>query len=156
MATRITKKAMHAQAFLNEPIEYQKSFSRGLRVDLNGVAILYISGTASINEKGQTHCPGDFPAQVKRTFENLTALIRSEKATWDDVVFTRCYLKDMKHYQEFNEFRNMFYKKLKLNTFPASVCVEAGLCRPELLVEIEATVMLKINKKNKEDFKRTG
>jgi len=31
---------------------------------------------------------------------------------------------------------------MNLNPFPASVCIEAGLCRPELLVEIEAIAIL--------------
>lgn len=144
MAGRKTiKKIMRAPAFLNEPREYNKSFSRGLRVDLGNVAILFISGTASVDEKGKSFLPGDFRGQVKRTFDNITALLKSEKATWHDVVKTGCYLKDMKYYDEFNRFRNCFYKKEKLNPFPASTCVEAGLCRSELLVEIEAMAILK-------------
>jgi enamine deaminase RidA (YjgF/YER057c/UK114 family) len=139
----VAKKAMHAPRFLNEPIEYHKSFSRGIRVDIGNSPFIFISGTASIDEKGNTFCPGDFMAQTKRTFANLTALLNSEKATWHDVVQTRCYLKDMRDYAKFNEYRNWFYKKQKLNPFPASVCVEAGLCRPELLVEIEAMAILK-------------
>jgi enamine deaminase RidA (YjgF/YER057c/UK114 family) len=134
---------MHASDFLNEPIEYGKSFSRGIRVDVGSSVLLFISGTASIDEKGNTFCPGDFMAQTKRTFSNLTALLRSEKATWHNVVQTRCYLKDMRDYSKFNEYRNQFYKKQKLNPFPASVCIEADLCRPELLVEIEAIAIVK-------------
>lgn len=138
---------MHAPDFLNEPIDYDKSFSRGIGIDIGNAVLLFISGTASIDEKGNTFCPGDFSAQVKRTFNNLTALLKSEKANWHDVVQTRCYLKDMRDYGKFNEFRNQFYKKQKLNPFPASVCIEAGLCRPEFLVEIEAIVILKKLKK---------
>ncbi len=134
---------MHAPRFLNEPIDYDKSFSRGIRIDTGNTILLFISGTASIDEKGNTFCPGDFMAQTKRTFANLTALLKSEKADWHNVVQTRCYLKDMRDYARFNQFRNQFYKKQKLNPFPASVCVEAGLCRPELLVEIEAVAILK-------------
>jgi 2-iminobutanoate/2-iminopropanoate deaminase len=140
---RNLKKAIHAARVLNEPIEYQKSFSRGMRVEMGEYSMLFISGTSSIDEKGRTKHPGDFTAQAKRTFSNITALLASEGATWHDVVHTRCYLKDMRNYTLFNEYRNYFYKQQKLLPFPASVCVEAGLCRPELLVEIETIAIIK-------------
>lgn len=137
---------MHASDFMNEPIEYNRAFSRGMKVSINGATILFISGTASVDEKGKTYCSGNFLKQVGRTFINLTALLKSENADWHDVVMTRCYLKNMKYYGEFNDFRNQFYKKEKLNPFPASVCVEANLCRLELLIEIEATVIFESRK----------
>lgn len=141
------KRIMRAPEFLNEPREYNKSFSRGLRVELGNASILFISGTASVDEKGDTFLPGDFRGQLKRTFDNIRALLKSENATWHDVVKTGCYLKDMKYYDEFNRFRNRFYKREKLDPFPASTCVEAGLCRSELLVEIEAIAILRDIKK---------
>lgn len=141
--SEIKKKAMHAPDFLNEPIDYGKSFSRGIKTVIGNEVFLFISGTASIDEKGNTFCPGDFLAQTRRTFNNLAALLKSEKASWHNVVQTRCYLKDMRDYAKFNEFRNQFYKKQKLSPFPASVCIEANLCRAELLVEVEAIAILK-------------
>lgn len=143
MEARIPKRTIHAPSFLNEATEYGKSFSRGMRVNLGNCDLVLISGTASIDDKGNTFALGDFTAQVKKTFENITALLESEKASWHDVVKTRCYLKDMKHYEEFNRIRSWFYREeLKLKQFPASVSIQAVLCRPELLVEIEATAII--------------
>lgn len=142
MRNKIVKKAIKAPNFLNEPIEYDKSFSRGLKIELGEVVILEISGTASVNEKGKSVHIGNFSAQTKRTFDNLTALLESAGGSWSDVVKTRCYLKNMKDYAKFNKYRNWFYKKQGISLFPASICVESGLCRPELLVEIEATAIL--------------
>lgn len=149
MKHKIIKKSIHAPQFLNEPIEYNKSFSRGLKVNFGEFTILFISGTASIDEKGKVYGPDNFSAQVKRTFDNLTALLKAERASWHDIVKTRCYLKNMRYYYEFNKFRNWFYKKQKLKPFPASVCIEAKLCRPKLLVEVEATAIIKARKKSK-------
>ena len=61
----IEKKAMTALGVLNEAYRYAKpsSFSRGLRIDLGGVVILLISGTASIDENGVSVHAGDFRAQ---------------------------------------------------------------------------------------------
>ena len=53
-ATEVKKHAITALSVLNEAYDYPKpsSFSRGLRIDVGGVAILLISGTASIDEDG--------------------------------------------------------------------------------------------------------
>ena len=57
--TEVKKRAITALSVLNEAFHYPKpsSFSRGLRIDLGSVAILLISGTASIdgNEIGRAH-----------------------------------------------------------------------------------------------------
>jgi enamine deaminase RidA (YjgF/YER057c/UK114 family) len=93
----IKKRAMTNHSVLNEAYAYAKpsSFSRGMRIDLNGLTILLISGTASIDDQGNSVHIGDFPAQLRRTFDNITGLLASEGATWHDVVRTTCYLRDM-------------------------------------------------------------
>ena len=138
----VKKKAICAPAALNEAYHYGSSFSRGLRVDLNGLVLLLISGTASVDEDGQTVHIGDFRAQCQRTFSNITKLLEAEGATWKDVVRTTCYLRDIdRDYKEFNEERTRFYTEQGLDPLPASTGVQAKLCRPELLVEIEAIAM---------------
>ncbi len=138
----VKKKAIHAPEVLNEAYEYGSAFSRGMRVDLNGLVILFISGTASVDEHGKTAHPGDFRAQCRRTFLNITKLLESEGATWKDVVRTTCYLRDIdRDYKEFNEERMRFYNEQGLDPYPASTGIEAKLCRPDLLVEIEAIAM---------------
>jgi len=143
-ATPVQKSAITALNVLNEAYDYKSSFSRGLRIDLNGLRILLISGTASIDEKGNTVHVGDFAAQLRRTYYNITGLLESEGATWKDIVKTTCYLRDIdRDYAAFNEERTKFFKAQGLDPFPASVGIQAHLCRPELLVEIEAIAMFR-------------
>jgi enamine deaminase RidA (YjgF/YER057c/UK114 family) len=126
---------------LNEAYSYTKpsSFSRGVRIDLNGLSILLISGTASIDENGKSLHAGNFRAQTRRTFANITGLLESEGCTWHDVVRTTCYLRDIERdYEAFNEERTAFYAEQALEPLPASTGIQAILCRPELLIEIEA------------------
>ncbi len=113
-----------------------------MRVELDNCVMLFISGTASVNEEGESVHPGDINAQTRRTFNNITGLLGSEGADWHDVVRTTCYLADFRYYDEFNEVRNAFYVEQKLDPLPASTCIEARICRPELLVEIEAIAMI--------------
>src|ERR1035438_9655887 len=110
-ATQVKRSAITNLSVLNEAYDYQKpsSFSRGLRIDLNGLAILLISGTASIDERGETVHVGDFRAQCRRTFYNITGLLEAEGATWHDIVRTTFYLRDIdRDYREFNEERTAF------------------------------------------------
>ena len=147
--TPIAKRAITNLNVLNEAYAYSKpsSFSRGLRIDLNGVAILLISGTASIDENGQSIHVGDFRAQLRRTYQNITALLVSEGATWHDIVRTSCYLRDIERdYEAFNEERTAFFKEQKLDPLPASTGIQAILCRPELLIEIEAIAMFRTDR----------
>jgi len=146
-AAPVSKRAITNLKTLNEAYDYGSAFSRGLRIDLNGLAILLISGTASIDETGKTVHVGDFRAQQRRIYENITRLLESEGATWKDIVRTTCYLRDIdRDYAAFNEERTRFFKELGLNSFPASTGIQAILCRPDLLIEIEAIAMFRVPK----------
>ncbi len=138
----ISKRAITNHGVLNEAYAYGSAFSRGLRVDLNGLSVLLISGTASIDEQGRTVHPGDLRAQTRRTFSNIAGLLGSEGATWKDIVRTTCYLRDIERdYKAFNEERTAFYQEQGLDPLPASTGIQAILCRPDLLIEIEAIAM---------------
>jgi enamine deaminase RidA (YjgF/YER057c/UK114 family) len=140
----VVKRAITNRSVLNEAYAYGSAFSRGMRIDLSGLTILLISGTASINDEGKTVHVDDLRAQTRRTFDNITALLASEGATWHDIVRTTCYLRDIERdYKAFNEERSAFYQEQKLNPLPASTGIQAILCRPDLLVEIEAIVMFR-------------
>jgi len=139
---QVAKRAISAPSVLNEAPRYGSSFSRGMRIDLNGLTILLISGTASVDENGDSVHTGDFRAQCRRTYRNITALLESEGATWRDIVRTTCYLRDIERdYAAFNEERTAFFREQELDPIPASTGIQAILCRPELLVEIEAIAM---------------
>jgi 2-iminobutanoate/2-iminopropanoate deaminase len=139
----LIKKEICEPNSLCSPSAYGKSFSRGIKITAGPTAFIFLSGTASIDKKGNTYKPFNFPAQIKRTFDNLTALLKSEGATWSDVIKTECFLKSMKYYKEFNIFRNSFYKKHALKVFPASFCIETNLCRRDLLIEISLLAITK-------------
>ena len=137
----IPKKAISAPETLNEAYDYPKpsSFSRGLRLDIKGITIVLISGTASVDKYGRTIHVGDFSAQTWRTYQNITKLLEAEGATWKDVVRTTCYLRDIERdYETFNEIRTQFFKEQGVNPLPASTGIQAILCRPDLLIEVEA------------------
>ena len=146
----VQKRAITAKEVLNEAYDYPKpsSFSRGFRIDIKGVTILLISGTASIDVYGKTVHEGDFYKQTLRTYKNITALLAAEGATWKDVVRTTCYLRDIERdYALFNETRTKFFDEQGLNPIPASTGIQAILCRPDLLIEMEAMAIFDTDRK---------
>ncbi len=149
-ATEIKKTAITNLRVLDEARDYGSSFSRGLRIDVGNVVILLISGTASIDERGDTVHVGDFRGQCRRTYHNITGLLHAEGASWKDIVRTTCYLRDIERdYEAFNDERTKFFRAQGLDPLPASTGIQAILCRPELLIEIEAIAMF-INPNAKE------
>lgn len=145
----IQKRAVHAPDVLSDAYDYfprASSFSRGLAFELNGYKILFISGTASVDENGKTIHIGDFRAQCWRTYRNITTLLESEGMTWQDIVRTTCYLRDIERdYNDFNEIRTAFFNWLHLDPLPASTGVQARLCREDLLVEIDGIAICPSN-----------
>ena len=60
---------------------------------------------------------------------------------------TSCYLRDIdRDYEAFNEERTRFFQQQGLDPLPASTGIQAKLCRPELLIEIEAIAMFRTTK----------
>ena len=141
---RVPKTPMTNLNVLNEAFCYDKpsAFSRGMRVELTNEVMLFISGTASVDGNGASIHAGDFKAQAYRMFENVTALLASEGADWEDVARTTFYIADMRDYDAFNQVRCDFYDKMGLTPYPASTAIEARICRQDLLLEMEAIAIL--------------
>ena len=143
--TQIQLTTMHVPHMLNEAYHYEDpacAFSRGMRCQIGDTVLLFLSGTASVDHRGRSIHPGDFKAQARRMYHNLTALLESEGATWRDVIKILVFIADMRYYRAFNEIRTAFFKSQRLKQLPASSCVEARLCRPDLLVESELIAVL--------------
>lgn len=145
---RVPKRPMTNLSVLNEAYCYDKpsAFSRGMRVELANEVMLFISGTASVDENGASINQGDFRAQCYRMFDNVTALLEAEGADWHDIARTTIYIADMRDYAVLNEVRCDYFDSRGLTPYPASTCIEARICRQELLVEMEAIAILPRNR----------
>jgi len=115
------------------------TFSRAVRIIPEYIDnIVYVSGTASIGKNGETLHKGDFKKQLWQTYENLTEVLEKSHMTWKDVVRTTIYLRDIdRDYEDFNIIRKEFFDIQEIRSYPASTCIGAKICRPDLLCEIE-------------------
>jgi enamine deaminase RidA (YjgF/YER057c/UK114 family) len=124
---------------LNEAWSYGADFSRGLRVAERNKVALYISGTASIDEAGHTVHVGDFAAQAERMLHNIASLLAQCGASFGDVVSGVAYVKDRCDARQLREL----LRQRGCVGFPLAL-LEAALCRPELLCEMEVVAMLPV------------
>jgi enamine deaminase RidA (YjgF/YER057c/UK114 family) len=122
---------------LNEAWTYGSDFSRGIKVaGANGIT-LFVSGTASVDEEGSTVHENDFEAQAERMILNISTLLNSQNALWRNVVSGITYLKNPADVQR---LMKVFSQK-GVHGFPNAI-VQAHVCRPDLLCEMEAIAVL--------------
>lgn len=128
---------------LNEADAYGSAFARAVLVPIHENDILFlVSGTASVGGKGETLYPGNFRAQCWRTYRNITDLLHTAYLSWFDVIRTTCYLRDIERdYADFNQIRTWFFNWQGVHPYPASTGIQAILCRPDLLIEIEVMAL---------------
>ena len=122
---------LYAPTHLNRTSDYGVSFERGTRVDYGDRSHVFISGTASINNKGEVVFPKDIIKQTHRMWDNVGALLAEAECTFDDVAQMIVYLRDSSDYQ--------VVSRLFQERFPDKpyIIVLASVCRPTWLIEME-------------------
>ncbi|MBI4430476.1 MAG: hypothetical protein HY587_02045 [Candidatus Omnitrophica bacterium] len=124
----------------NEARKYGATFSRGVEIKIDQASLLHISGTASINPKGETIYLHDEQGQITETLINIGALLETKEVHLRDMVLTTAYCKNKKVYETFRDIT----KYLGLDGIPF-VPVYADVCRNDLLFEIDGIAVKQRN-----------
>ncbi len=142
-AYNYTEKVLEGEALSTESGKKPPLFERGKLISYPDKNYVFISGTASI--KGEkTISVGDVKEQTKITIDNILELtmkknmesigvMGDDSPTYD---YVRVY---MKNRDDFNEVKQVVEQQMKVKEI---IYVEADICRNNLLVEIEADVIL--------------
>ena len=127
---------LYAPTHLNPTYEYGVSFERGTYVDYGDRRHVFISGTASINNKGEIMYPGDVRKQTERMWENVETLLKEADCGFEHVGHLLVYLRDTADY--------LVVKQMFEERFPniPKVFLLAPVCRPGWLVEMECMAIL--------------
>lgn len=122
---------IQALTHLNPTIEYGVTFERGTVVRYGDRSHCFISGTASINNRGEVMHIGDIRQQTLRMWENVEKLLEEGRFCTTDIAQIIVYLRDIADY---DTVKAMFQEK-----FPQipTVFTQAPVCRPEWLIEME-------------------
>ena len=130
---------LYASSHLNRTSDYGVAFERGAYVDYGDRRHVFISGTASIDNKGEIMHLGDIVAQCRRMWENVEVLLAEADCSFDDAAQMIVYLRDPADYETI--------KQLFEERFPEKpwVIVHGKVCRPGWLIEME-TMAIKAQK----------
>lgn len=120
-----------APGHLNPTHEYGVTFERGTVVSYGDRRHLFISGTASIDHKGDIVHPNNIHGQIRRTLENIIALLQDGGSSMRDLSQMIVYLRDNADYHIVRQYFNANYSWIPM------VILLAPVCRPGWLIEIE-------------------
>jgi 2-iminobutanoate/2-iminopropanoate deaminase len=117
------------------PDAAQYGYSQGVRAG----NLLFLGGQGGQNREGQVPEPGDFEAQVRRTFANMQAVLEAAGGTLSNIVTMTTFLVDMRHAPEFARLR----REILGSDFPADALIGVSqLWDPALMLEIQAIAVL--------------
>lgn len=130
---------LYAPEHLSPTQVYGVTFERGTTIEYGDRRHVFISGTASIDNRGRTLYSMDIQAQTERMFENVEALLTEAGAGFGDLAHVIVYLRDMADYGVVKRLVNS-----KLPEVP-QVFVLAPVCRTQWLVEMECMAILPVS-----------
>lgn len=127
--------------FINPP-ELSKSARYSHVAEVRAGRLVFISGQVSYDSAGNLVGKGDFRAQARQVYENLKACLRAVGADLSHIVKTTTFIVNInENIATFREVRDEYFKGIP--HAPASTAVAtSGLVNPDLLLEIEAVVVI--------------
>lgn len=125
----------------NEATEYGSAFARGMALTLGDCRYYFVSGTASIDDRGATVHVGDFDTQAAYTLTAVSSLLESAGAALPDVRQATAFLKNPGDRRSFEGIAD----RVGLSGVPMVTTV-ADVCRDDLLFEIDATAVVPLRR----------
>ncbi len=101
--------------------------------------LMFISGQIPIDPATGSVVEGDIQAQARQCIKNLQAICEAAGASLQDIIKTSVFIKDMNQFAKINETYAEFFNAEP----PARACVEVSCLPKNVLIEIEAVVMVK-------------
>ncbi|MBI2049559.1 hypothetical protein HYT32_01490 [Candidatus Roizmanbacteria bacterium] len=118
----------------NTPSEKRVGYSRAVR-SKDGLR-LYISGTTSIDGKGNTR-GNTIYEQADFVFNKIKNIVAQSGFLEEDIVLLRCYLTDMERIAEFDKASIKHFKYIKPSCTLIGISV---LIKADLFIEVECIV----------------
>ena len=127
---------MDLERVSTEPDPYEPyRISQAMRVG----ELLFVSGQAAIDERGQLVGVGDFDAQAEQAFRNLERVLDAGGSSLRDVAKVTIFLTDMSNFARIVELRGKWFSE----PYPADSIIQvSALALPELDIEIEAVAVV--------------
>jgi 2-iminobutanoate/2-iminopropanoate deaminase len=127
-----------AERLLLSPETVRQSFGHSELLDLQPGRVLLLSGQAPLDSGGRLVGDGDFAAQVRQVFRNLTVELEAADASWADVVQLRFAVTDTAQVEALREIRDEYVDDGQ----PSTLVEVRPLRAPDVLVEADAAAIL--------------
>jgi enamine deaminase RidA (YjgF/YER057c/UK114 family) len=112
--------------------------------EVNGGKIVYIAGQVALDRSGNLVGKDDFRAQVQQVFENLKAAVEAAGGDFNSVIKLNYYCAESVDPAQMPLTREVRDKYVNTASPPASTFVVVKrLVRPDYLIEVEATAVVK-------------
>ncbi|MDE0457676.1 MAG: Rid family hydrolase [Chromatiales bacterium] len=96
------------------------------------------AGMLSMDAAGNVVGAGDVREQTRQVLENIRGVLEAAGGSLEHIVYNMIFLADLGDYQAMNEVYGSYFPENP----PTRACVQAGLVKPEFLVEIAATAVI--------------
>ena len=126
---------LSAASYLNPTAEYGVAFERGVKIAFESLNLIFISGTASIDKRGQCLYRGDVLKQAERIVVNIEQLLKNGDANLKDIAQIIVYLRDVSDTEMVSRFMQDHFENVPY------IITLAKVCRPEWLIEMECVAM---------------
>jgi enamine deaminase RidA (YjgF/YER057c/UK114 family) len=127
---------LHALDHLSHTHCYGVAFERATAISYRDRKHVIVSGTASIDSRGEIVHKGDVLCQLDRTLENICALLAQADASMEDMQHFTVYLRDP---SDAEIIRDILKERIGDRPF---LVVTGPVCRPNWLVEIEGIAVV--------------
>jgi 2-iminobutanoate/2-iminopropanoate deaminase len=96
--------------------------------------LVFLSGQIPLDPSSGQVVQGDIAAQTERVLQNIKAVLEAAGASFDSVLKTTVYLKDMDDFSKMNEVYGRYFKQNP----PARTTIQAAKLPRDVMVEIDA------------------
>lgn len=100
--------------------------------------IVYMSGQIPLVPETMTVLEGDFSAQVRRVFDNLSAVAKASGGSLQDIVKLNIFLTDLSHFGTVNDIMMEYFEQ----PYPARAAIGVASLPKDVPVEMDAVLHL--------------
>jgi len=101
---------------------------------------VYVSGQIPLDPATGALVDGDMRAQVRRVFDNLTAVAKAAASTLDDCVKLTVYLTDLAHFALVNEVMADYFTQ----PYPARAALQVAALPRGAAIEVDAILVRRV------------
>jgi len=118
---------------------WQEDHSFSPAVSTTGRRTIWLAGVGMWQDREGNSLAGDFEAQVRASFEQISETLGRAGGKLADIVTMTVFTLDARHRNQFDELRKEYF----LDKFPGSASITvAGFAKPEMMVEIQVIAVI--------------